>query len=237
MNARLILFDIDGTLINSAGAGRLAMERAFREVLGIRDLSGAEGVPYAGRTDPIILDSIVRALAVDGATFDSRREALIERFVEELRLEMAIERPDRRALPGVADLLRELDSRADVTLGLVTGNLERTARIKLEPFGFNRYFATGGFASDDPDRRRIAAIGRERASQLTGIDFPSSRVTIVGDTPHDIDCARANGFRAVAVDTGWVSREELERGAPDALLGTLDDSSVLQALGVLDHTD
>jgi len=232
MRARLILFDIDGTLVNTAGAGRLAMERAFREVLGVCDLSGAEGVPYAGRTDPVILDAIVQALEIDSAMFNSRRERLVTRFVEELRQEMQIETAERRTLPGVRSLLRRLASREEITLGLVTGNLESTARIKLEPFGINHYFATGGFASDHRDRRRIAAIGRDRAAEKAGIDFAPSQVTIVGDTQHDVDCARANGFRAVAVDTGWVPRETLVRSAPDSLLSSLDDSAVLEALGV-----
>jgi phosphoglycolate phosphatase len=232
MEARLILFDIDGTLVNTAGAGRLAMERAFRKVLGISDLSGAEGVSYAGRTDPVILDAIVQALEIDGAIFNSRRDRLVARFVEELRLEMMIGIPARRTLPGVRALLQELASREEITLGLVTGNLESTARIKLEPFGINHYFATGGFASDHADRRRIAAIGRDRAAAQAGIDFAPSQVTIVGDTQHDVDCARANGFRAVAVDTGWVPREALVKAAPDSLLSALDDSSVLEALGL-----
>ncbi len=105
------------------------------------------------------------------------------------------------------------------------------ARAKLEPFRLNRFFPTGGFASDDPDRRKIAEIACRKVSELTGIAFEAAQVTVVGDTEHDVDCARANGFRAVALDSGWVSRETLERARPDVLLDDLSDRArVLEAL-------
>jgi phosphoglycolate phosphatase-like HAD superfamily hydrolase len=229
---KLILFDVDGTLVDVAGAGRRAMDRAFREVLKVDGIERAKHVPYAGRTDPVIFEAVAEELGVGAATFRERRDDVVRRFVRELEKEM--QRPDsrRRVLPGVRALLEKLEATDGVHLGLVTGNLEAGARAKLAPFDLNRFFPSGGFSSDDPDRRRIARIACDRMSELTGKDFRPQDVTVVGDTQHDVDCARANGFRAVAVDSGWVPREILEQADPDVLLNDLDEATVMEALGL-----
>ena len=232
MRNRLILFDVDGTLIDAGGAGRAAMGHAFREVFRVDGVAPAGSVAYAGRTDPVILEATAAVLGIDSERFRSRREELIRVFVRALEDEMRRPDPRRRVLTGVLPLLETLAAMEHVHLGLVTGNLEAGARAKLEPFGLNRFFPAGGFGSDDPDRRRIARIARERLSERTGIAFAAPDVTVVGDTQHDIDCARANGFRAVAVDSGWVGREALERARPDALLDGLAAPGVLEALGL-----
>jgi phosphoglycolate phosphatase-like HAD superfamily hydrolase len=232
MRPKLILFDVDGTLIDAAGAGRRAMERAFREVLGVDGIEQAAGVAYAGRTDPMIFEATAEALHVDPAIYRSRRDDLIRGFVRAIEEEMRRPDPRRRVLPGVRALLETLAEMDAVHLGLLTGNLEAGARAKLEPFGLNHFFPAGGFASDHADRRRIARVAHDRMSELAGLVFRPEDVTVVGDTQHDVDCARANGFRAVAVDSGWVGREVLERAHPDVLLDALDDPSVLEALGL-----
>ena len=232
MERRLILFDIDGTLIDTAGAGRRAMERAFREVLLVSEALSAPGVAFAGRTDPVILDSLAEALGVDGGTLAARRHALVEAFVAALEDEMRRPDPRRRVLSGVRGLLERLATRDGVSLGLLTGNLEAGARVKLAAFDLNRFFPAGGFSSDDPDRREIARIAHRRLSALARFEFRPDQVTVVGDTHHDIDCAQANGFRAVAVDSGWVPRETLERARPDVLLDDLADPQVMAALGL-----
>ena len=120
-----------------------------------------------------------------------------------------------------------------VHLGLLTGNLEAGARAKLEPFDLNRYFARGGFASDDADRRTIARIAWRRLCEWTGVSFDPTDVTVIGDTVHDVECAKFNGFRSVAVDWGWAERSELERADPDVLLDDLADlERTLAALGL-----
>ena len=232
MERKLILFDVDGTLIDTAGAGKRAMEHAFGEVFGLDGFERAGGVAYAGRTDPVILEGLARAFGIRPATFREQRDRLERIFVRALAGEMA--RPDdrRRLLPGVLPLLERLEALAEVHLGLLTGNLEAGARAKLEPFGLNRFFAAGGFASDHADRREIARIACRKLSDLTGIPFRPEEVTVVGDTEHDVDCARANRYRSVAVDSGWVDRATLERARPDALLDDLGDPGVMQALGI-----
>lgn len=219
---KLILFDVDGTLVDTAGAGRRAMERAFGEVFGVEVFERAANVAYAGRTDPEILESTAEALGLQDS-FGIRRPELLEAFVRQVEAEMR--RPDdrRRALPGVPELLEALQTMDGVHLGLITGNMEPGARAKLEPFRLNRFFPAGGFGSDAADRGKVAEIACRRLSDLTGIAFDARQVTVVGDTEHDVNCARANGFRAVAVDSGWVSRESLERARPDVLLDNLSD--------------
>ena len=232
MEPKLILFDVDGTLIDTAGAGKRAMERAFGEVFGLDGFERAAGVAYAGRTDPVILEGLARAFSIRPATFRERRDRLERTFVRALASEMA--RPDerRRLLPGVLPLLERLEALDAVYLGLLTGNLEAGARAKLEPFDLNRFFAAGGFSSDHPDRREIARIACRKLADLTGTAFRPGDVTVVGDTEHDVDCARANHYRSVAVDSGWVDRAALERARPDALLDDLSDPGVMQALGL-----
>jgi phosphoglycolate phosphatase-like HAD superfamily hydrolase len=232
MNDKLILFDIDGTLVDTAGAGRRAMERAFREVLAVDELDRAGSVPYAGRTDPVILEAVARAVNVPSRTMEGRRELLERAFLRALATEMDRPDPRRRVLPGVRPLLEKLEATKGVHLGLLTGNLEAGARIKLGAFELNRFFPAGGFSSDDRDRRRIAHIAWRKLCEWAGIEFDASAVTVVGDTGHDVDCARANGFRAVAVDSGWVSRDVLVRAAPDVLLDDLAAPHVIEALGL-----
>ncbi len=234
MAASLILFDIDGTLVDTAGAGRRAIERAFLGLFGIEDVSArCAEVAFAGRTDPVILEDVALAAGIRPQLYRERRGELERIFLDELAREMARSEPRRRVLPGVLPLLEELTTRAGVWLGLLTGNLEAGARTKLEPFGLNRFFPGGGFSSDHRDRRQIARIAHEKLSAYAGIRFSAASVTVVGDTEHDVDCAKANRFRSVAVDSGWVPRETLERAGPDYLLPSLADRRrALEALAL-----
>jgi phosphoglycolate phosphatase-like HAD superfamily hydrolase len=233
---RLLLFDVDGTLVDAAGAGRRAMARAFEATFGLDGVATrSAAVRYAGLTDPLILDAVARAVDVDPADYEARRPELVATFLDELDDEMQRDDPRRRVLPGVVELLTCLAARDDVRLGLVTGNLEGGARIKLAAFGLERFFAGGGFSSDHPSRREIARIAWQRLGAATGIAFEPADVVVVGDTEHDVDCARANGFRAVALDSGWVPREALVSARPDAILdGLTERRLVLEACRLSD---
>lgn len=234
MEPSLVLFDLDGTLVDCAGAGRRSIEGAFRRVFGIDGISAAsQRVRFEGKTDPVIISEIAREAGLGDAEYRRRSGDLREAYLAILREEMTRPDPRRRIMPGVPELLDALARRRDVTLGLLTGNIEAGARAKLAAFDLNRYFLAGGFSSDHPDRVVIARAAMEKLSIVAGITFPPSRVTVVGDTELDVGCARANGYRAVAVVSGWVPRARLEAAEPDALFDDLTDlPAVLAALGL-----
>lgn len=234
MKPSLILFDIDGTLVDTAGAGRVGMQNAFVEVFGVDAVARARRtIRFAGMTDPNIFEALAGEAGVPDDVYRAGLGRLRDSYLRHLRETMSRPDPRRRVLPGVERLVTDLDRRENVRLGLLTGNLEEGARIKLEPFGLNPFFPDGGFSSDDPDRRAIARQAREKLSRRHGLDFVPERTVVIGDTRHDVDCARANGFRSLAVNTGWSGRESLEASGPDVLLEDLSDlHAVLEALGL-----
>lgn len=233
MNPTLVLFDIDGTLVDTAGAGRRAVERAFTEVLQVDGAKAwSAGIAFAGMTDWSIFDALVAASGVAPERAAESREALVDCYVRELEAEMTTIDPRRRILPGVTTLIERLIERTDITLGLLTGNLERGARIKLEPFGLNRYFHTGGFGSDHRERAEVARIAHERLTEATSRRFAPDRVFVIGDTDQDVACAHANGFRAIAVEVGWGSRDSLLAAGPEFLFPDLTAPGVYDALEV-----
>ncbi len=229
---RLLLFDIDGTLVSAAGAGRAALGAAFVRLFGVdREDYAAARVRFDGNTDPVIMRELAVALGLDMERFERQHGEFLDAYFSELREEMSRTRPERRVLPGVERLLRELERRGEVHLGLLTGNLEPSARIKLEPFGLNRFFPDGGFGSDHADRREIARIAREKLSRSSGRRFEPGSVTVVGDTERDVECAVFNGYRSLAVATGWTAIERLEAAGPDAFVSDLSDlAGTLRAL-------
>ncbi len=234
MDPTAILFDVDGTLIDAAGAGRASLHEAFVEVFGIEPASvAATSVPFAGRTDATIFRSVAIALGIPEADYDAGAGAVREAYLAALQARMARPDPRRRVYPGVRALLEALAANEDAVLGLLTGNLERGARIKLEAFDLNRYFETGGFATDDGDRREIARIAAARVAALHGLEIPPARTVVIGDTALDVDCARANGFRSIAVATGGAPAEEIARWPCDARFDDLTDlNAVWCAIGL-----
>ena len=230
MHPTLVLFDVDGTLVDTAGAGRRALHAAFEAVHGLPDVAvRTAAVAFSGKTDPAIVAEMCAALAVAAPPAADFEHA----YLAALTAEMARVDGRRRVLPGVALLLETLSARPDVHLGLLTGNVEAGARAKLAPFGLNAFFPTGGFGSDHADRREVARQAAARVALHAGIALAASRVVVVGDTELDVDCARAHGFRAVAVLTGWSTEEALRAAGPDVLLPDLADlPATLQALGL-----
>ena len=238
MKTTAILFDIDGTLIDAAGAGRACLNVAFAEVFGVEpSLLAATAVPFAGRTDPAIFRSIADALGVAPRDYLARVDAVREAYFAALRIRMAIPDPRRRVYPGVLALLESLRASDHAAIGLLTGNLERGARIKLEAFDLNRFFPAGGFSTDDGDRRAIARIAAARVAEHHGAEIPPERTVVIGDTALDVDCARANGFRSIAVATGGASPEEIATWPCDAWFDDLADlPAVWRAIGLSEPT-
>lgn len=225
---RLFLFDIDGTLLHAGGAGRTALGAALHEVYGTA--GPLETYDLRGRTDPRIVFDVMTAAGVREAVIRARLDDCFAAYVRELSRLVA--EPGRvRVLPGMADVVRALAARDDALVGLLTGNIESGARAKLAPTGLWPLFQVGAFASDDMDRRRLPPIAVARARARVGCDFPFARVTIIGDTPLDVDCARACGAVAVAVATGYHPHADLEACTPDLLFADFSDvEAVLAAL-------
>jgi len=217
---RLVLFDVDGTLLTAHGAGRRALGRALHDVFGTA--GPIEAYDFRGKTDPRIVLDLMRLAGLPDADVVARLAACFDAYVRELAILVA---GGQRVtlMPGVGDVVRGLAARGDTVVGLLTGNIEAGARVKLGGTGLLPLFRVGAFGSDDADRRRLPAIACARARVSVGLDFPFERVTIVGDTPLDVDCARACGARAVAVATGQHAAEELAACGPDALFADFAD--------------
>lgn len=215
---RLVLFDVDGTLLSAGRAARESILAALDHVLGWEGSS--EGVDFSGKTDPQILDELVRE-SVGRERFEAAVGAVLDHYVEELSRRL---RPEAVVVkPGVRDLLDRLAADPRVTLGLLTGNIERGARLKLAPAGLNRYFPFGAFGDDSADRYCLPAVAVARAREETGLEFDGRSVVIIGDSVHDVLCGRSLGARAVAVATGPTPAEMLRAEGPDALFADFTD--------------
>lgn len=227
----LVLFDIDGTLLLSGGAGRRALNETFEELFGVA--GGFDGIPVAGRTDPLLFND---ALARNGMTAAPELRARFhDRYCELLADRIHCPLPRKGLMPGVRALLARLDGRADLRSALLTGNFARAARIKLEHFGLWQHFACGAYGDDAESRDELVPVAMARAREL-GIDVHSPRqVVVVGDTPLDIRCARAGGAWSVAVATGQFGAAELQSYGADRVLPDLADTAecidVLATLG------
>lgn len=215
---RLVLFDIDGTLLSAGGAPRRAFRRSLVEFFGTEGRAATDR--FAGKTDPQILHDLMRAEGFDEAHIAERADDFFAFYLTRLEAELETE-TRHRLYPGVAELVPALAADRRVTLGLVTGNIVPGARIKLSHFGLWEHFEIGAYGSDDRERNRLVPIAVARAAAATGRRFAEREVVVVGDTPADIACARAAGARAVAVATGVHSAAELAAHRPDALLESL----------------
>ncbi len=215
------LFDVDGTLLTTEGAARQAFARAVRSSLGAED--DLRDIAFAGRTEPLILRDILakhRRRFSDGdearfwdAVFAAMRETLVA--------------PRGRLLPGVAELLERIAGEPGWVTGLLTGNMTQMARIKLTRFGLEHSFAFGAFGEEAADRDALARVAVERVARRYGV--PPARCVVVGDTEHDVACARAAGARVVAVATGTQTRDALAPHAPDLLLDDLSHTDAMMA--------
>ena len=221
----IILFDIDGTLVSTGGAGRHAYDAAFAETFGegheLLDFS------FSGMTDPLL---IRRGLeAAEHEVTPDIVDRMVERYLDYLpdALDAAT---DYTVHPGVRDIVPQVASRPDLVIGLGTGNVERGARLKLEPAGLNEHFPFGGFGSDAEDRADILRAGAERGAARLERDLSDCRVVVIGDTPRDIDAAHRIGAECIAVDTGTTDPAAIRRAGPDLFVPTLRDPRLTDTL-------
>lgn len=226
---KLVLFDIDGTLLDSDGAGRRAIQRALIEAFGT---AGPDAHRFDGKTDPQIVHELMQRAGIDAATVESRLNDVFARYVELLREELAAPGHAATVYPGVYELLDALERRDDVVLGLLTGNVQPGAAAKLGAVGIvPARFRVGAFGSDHAVRAELPAIARRRAGSLFGGEFPGEAMVVIGDTPADLTCGRAVRARAVGVATGRYSLDELERYAPAAVFADFrETSAVVEAI-------
>jgi phosphoglycolate phosphatase len=212
------LFDVDGTLLSSGGAGARAWARAFDELYGVP--ADIDSHSEAGETDPAVARATFRG-AVGREPSDPELARLFAAYLYRLSEEVASS-PGYRVLEGVVERLTEL-SRAGVLLGITSGAMEGAARVKLGRGDLNRFFVLGGYGSDSPDRTELTKIAIEKASTLHGHDVRPSHVFVVGDTPRDVEAARAAGAVSVAVASGRYSVDELTAAGADHVLSSLAD--------------
>ena len=217
---RAILFDIDGTLIKCFGAGKRSLIRACEEVFGT--VGTMEAVDFQGKTDPLILLESLRGMGYGEEDINRNLDALKRRYFH--HLEINIRDGASVMLPGVEPLLERLSIQEGVMRGLLTGNFRESARIKLERFGLNRFFAFGVFGDDASLRNDMPPIARRMVRDLAGVDIEYCDMVIIGDTVHDIECARAVGAVSISVGTGWVDREILISLEPDHYFDDLTDT-------------
>jgi len=221
----VVLFDIDGTLVRTGGAGKAAMEEALRTVFGLSEVK--DGVPYAGRTDRAIARDLLllHGIPPQEENITRLQEAYLQVLPEMLR------QRGGTVCPAVPEILEKLSGTPRILLGLLTGNIRRGAQCKLEHFGLWSYFAGGGFGDEFDDRDDVARAAVQNLGVAADQNRGSSRcIWVVGDTPLDIRCARAIGAQAVAVATGWHSLEALADHQPDWLFPDLHHATPLWSI-------
>jgi phosphoglycolate phosphatase len=224
---QVLLFDIDGTLVLTGGAGVRAMSRAFEDVFAVPD--AFREIPMPGRTDTWILSD---AVAAHGVSSETDRVAMFRgAYLGHLTQELEEPGPRKGVMPGVPALLEALAQRDDAYLALLTGNYEEAARAKLAYFDLWRYFHCGAFGDDAPDRNGLLPRAVARIRQCGGPVVAPQDVVVIGDTPLDVACAAASGARSVAVATGGYDVEALQQAGASVVLPDLSDTrEVLRAL-------
>lgn len=220
---RLVLFDIDGTLIDSGGAGVRSLDLALKELFSLDN--AFQGIAMAGKTDTQI---IREGLSKHGISTDGNVESVVTAYLKFLRQE--INNDGKHVKPGIFETLDGLILRKETGLGLLTGNLEAGARIKLDPFGLNRYFPSGAFGSDDEDRNNLLPIAIRRFEDLLQEDIAPDDCIVVGDTPRDVECAHIYGAICIGVATGPYSADDLIDAGADYILEDLSDYQTVRNL-------
>jgi len=216
---RLLLFDVDGTLLSSGPAGRAAFASALIDVFGTSgDLSN---YAFEGKLDPMIVGELMRDAGVADEVVAERLPWALSLYLDRLEAALAVERP--RLKPGVAELLSRVAAAPSAVTALLTGNVERGAKIKLSAAGLWHHFRFGVFGDEAPRREELGPLALARAKETTGILFEGPDCTVVGDSPNDVACGRAIGARVVAVATGKTGAERLRKAGADVVLSDFGD--------------
>lgn len=224
---KLVLFDIDGTLIRDDGAARDAFAEGLRKVYG--HSSPLDRFDFSGRTDPEITWMVLEESGVRPEDVEEGLGRLWEAYLSSLS--ERISRHSVRLMPGIEALLEALERRDDVVLALLTGNIEPGARTKLSPFDLNRFFPFGAFGSDSRFRNELPLVALARARQHGHHQFTSEDIVVIGDSIYDVRCAVPHRARSVAVATGVTSAELLQAESPDYFFETLEDTeAVIEAI-------
>ncbi len=216
LKKKLVLYDIDGTLVSTGGAGTRAMNYAFHKLYGIED--AFRDIPMAGKTDFQIMREGLKAHGLP--YMDGNVEIMTKGYLEFLQEEM--NNPDKHLMPGILESL-ELLKGMGMSLGLLTGNLKKGASIKLGAFGIYHYFMDGAFGSDDEDRDKLLPVAINKFADK-GYEFDAADCIVIGDTPRDVQCAKIHGAACIAVATGPYSKDDLLKTNADIVLDSLEDS-------------
>lgn len=227
---RLVLFDIDGTLLTTDGAPKRAFHRAMLEVY--RTTGPIATHAFDGKTDPQIARELLTHAGLPSAAVDRGLSALWSAYLRELSAEFAQPGTRTTVLPGILPLLTALEARTDdVLLGLLTGNIEEGATLKLASAGIRTPFRIGAFGSDCERRDGLPPVAVERARAACGVEFSRTDIVIIGDTPSDVTCGSALGVRAIGVATGRYHTDELlEAGAAAVFADLSATQTVLEAI-------
>jgi phosphoglycolate phosphatase len=225
-NKRLVLFDIDETLIYSDGAGRRAVSGAIAKLFKVPP--EAAQVSMSGKTDPQILHEILTNAGMSEAEYQERVPEFTEVYLQALERELESANTYKLHM-GVCELINELDRHEHALLGLLTGNIERGARLKLQRFDLNKYFPVGAYGSDAMDRMALPEIAKQRGEKHYGQSFEPGQLVIIGDAENDIRCAKGFGAKSLAVNTGRTTREQLAALSPDYLFSSLVDTQAILA--------
>ena len=229
VSQRLVLFDIDGTLHLSGGAGRRAIVKALEDEAGV-DPGGANAVRFDGKTDPQIVLEMFSAVGREDECDEARIERVLARYLVHLETDLAVNAARATVMPGVVPLLDSLRQDSRIVLGLLTGNVSRGAAIKLRAVGIDPdQFRVGAFGSDHAVRSSLPPIAVQRAASMLGRSVAGPEVVIIGDTPADVTCGQGIGAWSIGVATGSFSTDQLAAAGAHAVFSDLADTAAVHS--------